>query len=554
MVKVNGFKQFSQTFWERAFRFDQKVKQRVFGPRPGYILGIGGSGAEIKSSVDFYIKEAQRVADEGRIETALTYLLKHGVVEGYFKEGDLHAAEICLNLAQEIYGKANFPRAFYYGLDIAEFNFRLGRKSNAEVWFSRIFGKIENEGNQHVRDDIRFAAAMTYISMGRMEDSIRIAREMEDLVSKFGALLNGMVPAFLKAENAAAAKECLLIDCVQTARAQKDYYFKVGQLIHTARKLVEMGEVMDAEKILDEAVASLSHFEAEDHDKFEEIAILLAKIGKEQKAINLLTVWNMRGMDFFSKEKCEDYKLRSIVESRYSQKFFESQRNSLLPKVMKVYEREMDSWRDNTWGGDKSIDPAEAKRVDLPILEEILKSSTSRFRAAWRLLDRMAENGIDPKYTLHALKPALENFRGKFKHGGSEEDFEKGKDIDSISEFVKKVRRVRLQMIKKADPYLQYRDREALRKVQPELQEALWYEIPLIVEHFRFRDLYEFSSFLLGDFRQLYIILAQKGFELKKLRAILPVLAQKDNPEKEMSKLIGSIREGKDPVAILKSK
>ena len=376
--------------------------------------------------------------------------------------------------------------------------------------------------------DLYIAEARRAVNEGRVKDVIGIVQNIEDLTLRFNVFMDGIVPALLDHENLVAAKECLLIDCASTAREEKDYYLKTDQLIRVAEKSIEIREVMDAEEILDEAAGeALLNPGGVDVKNLERAAILLAKMGKEQKAIDLLTMWNISGE--MSEEEFEDSKLRLIIEPGYCEKFFESQRDSLLPKIMEIFERKMDSWKDN------GVNPSETKRVDLPILGKILKSSINRFNAAWELIDRMARSGIDPKGALHMVNLALENLPKRFERGNAEsiqKGFKTAQDIDAVRKFVDAMREEKMG--------------------EAEFQEALWYEIPMIVKHFVFSGYREFSVFLL-NFKLLYSVMVEKGFVLENLRKILPVLAQSKDPIMEMRKMAIEARKGIDPATILES-
>lgn len=410
------------------------------------------------------------------------------------------------------------PENFDHALRIADAYFKLGEEAEARSLISRVLSDSRQPEGLFDRNQIRGVAAMTYLKAGKTGEAREIARGIEELSIRFGVQLN-MAEQIGKNGDVVKAVEILLTDCAATARLSQDAWGRVtvsAKLRIVAERLIDMQALAEAEKLLDEAVRGLNIYEPVQKDEIEAIAINLARAGKEQKAIELLTV----GCGCINQEACSELSAQEFEDLKVTYlphmwgKFFLARKDSLTPRIGEVLIRKMNSWREH------GVDPAETIRVDLPILMDLMrKSPGTALDIYYGFLECMARKKIDPAYTLHAILPALE---AVYRY--SDHEFED--NIRHIAEFIKETVEGGI------DP-----------------REALWHEIPYLAGICtELRDRF-FDVFL--SFKYLYLGMAKKKFNLKtSLREVLPQLPKTDIV-KRIDKMRGLAEKGIDPAAKL---
>lgn len=262
---------------ERGIAIDPTTFSPIFAGEPG------GS----RNYVAFNISEARKAVNKGQVDKALIYL--EAMIDGYISRGENNAAEQLLVEAQRIIIEAGVAVPFFHILNIAEHNYKIGRKPVAGALFLQVLSQIADKEHKHERDEIRFAVAMTYLHIRSMEDAIGVAREIEDLTSKFTAFRE-IAKTYKENGNVAAAREILVNDTVEIAKAQPERWIKAGQLLRIAEWLIEMGENEVAKRVIRDVLANLSNIRTGDERNLEKAAVLLLKAGEDRRVvINLLT-------------------------------------------------------------------------------------------------------------------------------------------------------------------------------------------------------------------------------------------------------------------------
>jgi tetratricopeptide (TPR) repeat protein len=272
-----------------ASRTTQRAMVALFGPEPGIIFGMT-MGGDISRSADFHIGKAKQEVAAGRVGDAIIYLEK--IVVAYLKRKDTKNANACLTEAQNIYEKANDPRFLEYGLRLAEHNFYLDKPDRAGVIIARVIEHINLEKIDAKRDQIRFAVILTLKNIGMLDKAVEVASQMEGEVSSFDTLRR-LAGWYKEAGERSRTKALLVSECLQVARHPERFSYPERHVL-IAKDLIEIAEKDEAEKVLDETATFLlkkgwAGLEYGYKGRIEEVAILLLKIGKRDKAIRLIT-------------------------------------------------------------------------------------------------------------------------------------------------------------------------------------------------------------------------------------------------------------------------
>lgn len=245
---------------------------------------------------------------------ALLYLERKA--RGYIGRGERAAAEQLLNEAQGIIERINDPSLFHWTLRMAGHNYRIGRKAEADTLFSLVLSYVDSEKHQYKRDEIRFAAVMTYLEIGNMENSIGTARKIEDPVTKFTAFRETAKKYIDDGNNEQAAK-FILSDGIGVARSQPSRSAKVEHLIIFADLLLSINEREKALDLLNEAAGHLSNLETSDDRHLEMVAIRLAQMGKRESTIELITKgWVNEDHPGLTPEAIKRYK-QEVIKDRF---------------------------------------------------------------------------------------------------------------------------------------------------------------------------------------------------------------------------------------------
>jgi len=297
---------------------------------PG-ICRMAGGGNGYPTAMEV-ISGARRDIADGKLFDAFLNLEYY--TGDHFHQGRIAEATQLFVEGKRIFEEVNSPTEFMWGLRIAEHGFRLGRTEEARSLFDSAMSFTEVITSVHGRDQVRFAASMIMKDLDRVDEALDIAEKMEQISSRFGAVV-AITDSLIKSGAAAKAKEVILNHGAVTARMIDKQHLspvqtKVARLIMLAEKLMKIGENKEAEKIVDEGIESLGYHSdwwvgrnQYELELLEKSAIVLLGVGKREKAINLLTDgwFNQDYLDSLTPEQAEVKRIELIEHHHFSQKF-----------------------------------------------------------------------------------------------------------------------------------------------------------------------------------------------------------------------------------------
>ncbi len=255
--------------------------------------GSGGSGGG--GNILRIIAEARGAVAKGDINLALMYL--DAITRASINANDRAGSTVCLDEAERIIQAANTPEHFQWELRATAHNATLGRSQEAEAGFSRVMGYIPNIPHSYKRDEIRFAVALTYADIGRMEEAKSIALSIEEQVSRFSALIPVGLAYVKHGDIEVGAKDCFLYRCTDAAREHKDPLGVANQLLCVAENLIKIGTPQYAKWRLDEVLDRLLPLPLNEDisaqmERIEKAGEMLLQLGhKEEVIARLGSAW-----------------------------------------------------------------------------------------------------------------------------------------------------------------------------------------------------------------------------------------------------------------------
>ncbi len=203
-------------------------------------------------------RELVRKGDAGRALFDLDVTVEKIITSRSLRE--LKTAKILLNEAERIFTGMDDPELVNWGCRIAAYNYLLGQGEKADKIFLCVSGMIERIDDPSFRDEERHDLVMIYLHINRTADAVKTAKMVEDVVSRSYAY-QLIADNLIATRNLLSAKEILIYGCYPAAAAiagieifpgKFDYTVRASHLMTIVKKLNEIWETGEAEKILSE--------------------------------------------------------------------------------------------------------------------------------------------------------------------------------------------------------------------------------------------------------------------------------------------------------------
>jgi hypothetical protein len=196
-----------------------------------------------------------------------------------------------LQEAHAIFLAQQNPSLFQPGLQLAEYEHRLGMGTEANELIRHLSVQMDEARYHLERDERRRDLCRLLVNIGRIDESIEVAKKLHHPGLKFQAFYELIIPVLAANQEVLLAVDCLTRFCLETLTPRADQPVRRSKIDRTmliAAKLAELGERQQAEHIVLKAGQLVCQLYKEEKPLLEKMALLLLRSGLREEAIELL--------------------------------------------------------------------------------------------------------------------------------------------------------------------------------------------------------------------------------------------------------------------------